>query len=61
LEVAQEQGQLVALVLVQAVGLLVRLVQLVLVLGLGQQEQPSALVEQVTALPQVRHRINQQE
>jgi hypothetical protein len=61
LVVAQEQGQLVELGLVQAVGL-VPLVQLVLVVVVVvQQEQPSALVEQVTALPQVRHQINQQE
>jgi hypothetical protein len=39
----QEQEQLVELVLVQAVGLVV----------LGQQEQLSALVQQVTALPLV--------
>jgi hypothetical protein len=59
-EQGQEQGQLVALVLVQAVGLVVPLVQLVLVV-LGQQEQPSALVQQVTALPQVYRPKVQQE
>jgi ABC-type molybdate transport system permease subunit len=45
-------------VLVQAVGLVVPLVQLVVGLGLGlvvlgQQKQLSALVQQVTALPLV--------
>jgi len=50
-------------VLVQAVGLVVPLVQLVLGLGLvlGQQEQPSALVQQVTALPLVYRPKVQQE
>jgi hypothetical protein len=49
-------------VLVLAVGLVVPLVQLVLVLVVVvQQEQPSALVQQVTALPQGCHQINQQE
>jgi len=59
--------QLVELVVVQAVGLvpLVQLlVVLVLVLGLvvlEQQEQLSALVQQVTALPQVYRPKVQQE
>jgi hypothetical protein len=62
LVVAQEQEQLVELVVVQAVGLVVPLVQLVLVVVVVvQQEQLSALVQQVTALPQACRPKVQQE